>query len=73
MTLFSMHFCMSFYFSEISFSDPSICLKSSPPVSGKNIQSFVRVLAGSGPKLGKTCVYLVLCMVLPGGDALARY
>ena len=42
----------------------------SPPVADKNIQSCVGEIAGRGPDVGKVGVYLVLCMVVPGGDAL---
>ncbi len=42
----------------------------SPPVCDKNIQSCVGEIAGSGPEGGKVWVYLVFCMLLPGGDAV---
>ncbi len=69
---FYYSFLYVFLFFGNSFLDASLCLKSSPP-SDKNIQSCVGEMAGSGPKLGKACVSLVLCMVLPGGDALDTY
>ncbi len=68
MTPFSMRFCMQFNFGKKSFLDASFCLKS-PPVFDKNIQSCVGEMAGRDPELGKGCVCLVICMVVPGFDA----
>ena len=61
----------AFLFFEKSFFDASCCLKS-PPVADKNIQSCVGEMAGRDPDVGKVGVYLVLCMVVPGGDACDR-
>ncbi len=60
---------MHFYFSKNSFSAQVLFLKS-PPVVDKNIQSCVGEMAGRGPKVGKVCVCLAFCMVVPSSDAL---
>ena len=53
-----------------TFVDANFYLKLPPPVLDKDIQSFLGELAGRGPKWDKVCVCHVLCMVVPGGDAL---
>ena len=59
----------AFLFFGETFVDANFDLKLPPPLD-KDIQSFLGELAGGGPKWDKVCVLNVLCMVVPGGDAL---
>ena len=60
----------AFLFFGETFVDANFDLKLPPPVLDKDIQSFLGQLAGRGPKWDKVCIFHVLCMVVPGGDAL---